>query len=59
MIHYFLKQTVPAVSMLGLMAALGLTCLFTAKFADRLPRMQEGSLPMTGSCPQGSQGEPG
>ena len=38
MIHYFMKQTVPAVSMLGLLAAFGLTCFFTAKFADRLPR---------------------
>ena len=33
-----MKQTVPAVSMLGLLAAFGLTCFFTAKFADRLPR---------------------
>lgn len=37
MIHYFMKQTIPAVSIVGLLAAFGLTCFFIAKFADRLP----------------------
>ena len=38
MIHYFMKQTIPAVSIVGLLAAFGLTCFFIAKFADRLPK---------------------
>lgn len=38
MIHYFMKQTIPAVSIAGLLAAFGLTCFFIAKFADRLPK---------------------
>ena len=38
MIHYLMKQVNPAVSIVGLMAAFGLTCFFIAKFADRLPR---------------------
>lgn len=38
MIHYFMKQTIPAVSIVGLLAAFGLTCFFIAKFADRPPK---------------------
>ncbi len=38
MIHYFMKQTIHAVSIVGLLAAFGLTCFFIAKFADRLPK---------------------
>ncbi|MDE6975069.1 MAG: phospho-N-acetylmuramoyl-pentapeptide-transferase [Lachnospiraceae bacterium] len=33
-----MKQTIPAVSIAGLLAAFGLTCFFIAKFADRLPK---------------------
>lgn len=33
-----MKQTIPAVSIVGLLAAFGLTCFFIAKFADRLPK---------------------
>lgn len=38
MIHYFMKQTIPAASIFGLMAAFVMTCFFIAKFADRLPK---------------------
>lgn len=38
MIHYFLKQTNQAVSIIGLLAAFGLTCFFIARFAHYLPR---------------------
>lgn len=38
MIHYFMKQVIPGVSVLGLLAAFGLTCLLTVKLGDRLPR---------------------
>lgn len=38
MIHYLMKQIIPGVAALGLLAAFGLTCLLTAKLGDRLPR---------------------
>lgn len=38
MIHYFMRQIVPEVSVLGLIASFGLTVFLTAKFGDRLPR---------------------
>lgn len=33
-----MKQTIPAASIFGLMAAFVMTCFFIAKFADRLPK---------------------
>ena len=38
MIHFFLNETVPVVSALGLLVAFAMTCFLTAKLGDRLPK---------------------
>lgn len=38
MIDYLMKQTIPELTMIGLLLAFGLTCFLTAKLGDKLPR---------------------
>lgn len=56
MIHYFMKQTIPAVSIVGLLAAFGLTCFLLQSLRTGFPRTEEGNLPMTESFRRESQG---